>query len=129
MRARLAEFHAAGADVVLVGQGTPAMAADARRETGWTGTMLVDAEGEAYRAAGMGKTSVVGLLRPRLLGAILAARREGFRQTKVMGNAWRLGGTVVVAPGGRVLFARADRRVEDDLPADEALRALATGAR
>ncbi len=127
MRESLPRIRAAGAEVALVGQGTPEMAADARRETAWEGTILVDAEGAAYGAAGMGKTSLLGLLRPRLFAEARKARRQGHRQTRVAGNAWRLGGVVVVAPGGRILFARADEHVEDDLPVDEVLRCLRPG--
>jgi hypothetical protein len=122
--ARLPEFAARGADVVLVGQGEPADAAAFRALSGWRGPILVDGPGDAWRAVALRRTSLLGLLRPRLLREALAATREGHRQTAVQGDAWRLGGTLVVAPGDRVLFAYRNTGPEDEAPIDEVLAAL-----
>jgi alkyl-hydroperoxide reductase/thiol specific antioxidant family protein len=91
---------------------------------GWSGVLLVDADGAAYRAAGTGRTSVLSLLRPRLWSAALAARRRGLRQGKAETDPWQLGATLVVAPGDRVLFEHRNRSVEDDAPLDAVLAAL-----
>jgi hypothetical protein len=125
--ARLPEIRAAGADAVVIGQGTPAMAAEARRETGWRGRLLVDGEGAAYRAAGLGRATPFTILRPALWRAAAAAKRAGFRQTATRGSAFRLGGTLVVAPGDRLLHAYRNRRPEDEAPLDDVLRSLAGG--
>jgi hypothetical protein len=55
----------------------------------------------------------------------LRARRAGFRQTKVEGDPWQLGGTLVVAPGDRVLYAYANRSPQDEAPVEDVLDALA----
>lgn len=94
--------------------------------SGWRGPILVDGTGEAYRALALERTSLLRLLRPRLLREALAARREGHRQTAVVGDAWQLGGTLAVAPGDRVLFAWRNAGPEDDAPLDDVLAALPT---
>jgi hypothetical protein len=104
------------------------MARGARRESGWRGPIYVDGEGVAYRAAGLVKTGVAGVLRPRVVMAALRARREGFRQGRTRGNPWQLGGTLVIAPGDRVLYAWRNRAADDDAPMEEVLAAL-RGAR
>ena len=122
------DVRTAGAGIALVGQGTPEMAREARRETGWRGPIYVDREGVAYRAAGLTKATLVGVFRPRAVMAALRARREGFRQGKTRGNPWQLGGTLIVAPGDRVLWAWRNRSADDDAPMEEVLSAL-RGAR
>jgi hypothetical protein len=84
----------------------------------------VDRTGEAYRAVALRKTSFLRLLRPGLLLGVLRARREGHRQVGVHGDPWQLGGTILIAPGDRVLLAQRDEGPEDAAPLDDALRTL-----
>jgi peroxiredoxin len=121
---RLGEFRALGADVVAIGRGTPAMAADARRETGWPGVLLVDGDGAAFRAAGTRRTTILSALRPSVWRAALAARRRGLRQGKTGPDPWGLGATIVIAPRGRVLFEHRNRSIEDDAPVEDVLAAV-----
>ena len=58
----------------------------------------------------------------------LRARKEGFRQAKVQGDPWQLGGTLVVAPGDRVLYAWRNRNADDDAPVEAVLAAPRKGA-
>lgn len=118
------DVRAAGAGIALVGLGTPDMASDARRETGWRGPIYVDGDAAAYRAAGLAKATIAGVFRPRVVLAALRARREGFRQGRTRGNPWQLGGTLVVAPGDRVLYAWRNRAADDDAPMEEVLAAM-----
>jgi peroxiredoxin len=118
------DVRAAGAGIAIVGLGTPEMAKDARRQTGWRGPIYVDGEGKAYRAAGLVKASIAGVLRPRVILAALRARREGFRQSRPRQNPFQLGGTLVIAPGDRVLWAWRNRFADDDAPMEEVLAAL-----
>jgi peroxiredoxin len=118
------DVRAAGAGIALVGLGTPDMARDARRETGWRGPIYVDEEGLSYRAAGLARATIAGVLRPRVVLAALRARKEGFRQGRTRGDPWQLGGTMVVAPGDRVLYAWRNRFADDDAPMEEVLAVL-----
>jgi hypothetical protein len=107
-----------------VGLGKPEEARAFRERSGWPGTVLVDAKGEAYRALAFGRTTLFGALRPAVLKAALRARKAGHRQGKTQGDPWQLGGTVVVAPGDRLLLVHRDRGVEDEASVDALLEAL-----
>ena len=54
---------------------------------GWKGPVLVDGTGAAYAAVALRRMSLLALLRPRMLRAALAARKEGFRQGRTQGDA------------------------------------------
>jgi hypothetical protein len=90
----------------------------------WEGPLRADPAGAAFRAVAMRRTSVWRLLRPGLLVQALRARREGHRQRGVWGDPWQLGGTVVVAPGDRVLYAHRNATPHDEAPLDAVLAAL-----
>jgi len=121
---RLDEIHAAGAEVALVGVGTPEQARAFRILTGWKGPLVTDPERRAYAAADLRKLSVWSLLSPRLIRNAMKARKEGFRQTKTKGDPWQLGGTLVLSPGDRVLLAWRNASADDEAPLDDVLTAL-----
>src|SRR5215510_13382691 len=98
----MVEVEAAGAGVALVGVGEPSQARAFRAKGMWAGPIVVDAKGESYEAAGIGKIGCLALLKPSLWLASIRSRKEGFQQTKVQGDPWQLGGTLVVAPGDRL---------------------------
>jgi hypothetical protein len=120
---RVADVAAAGARVAVIGLGTTTFARGFREATGWRGPVLVDGEGAAYRAVALRRLRLWNLFRPRMIKAALRARREGFRQGKVEGDPWQLGGTLVVAPGDRLAYAHRNRNADDDAPLDEVLAA------
>ncbi len=84
----------------------------------------MDATGAAYAAAALRRLRPWSLFRPRMIRNAMRARKEGFRQTKVQGDPWQLGGTLVVAPGDRVLYAWRNTNADDDAPLSEVLAAL-----
>jgi hypothetical protein len=126
LRTREPELDAAGARLVFVGTGTPAMAGDFARTHGVGRPVLVDPQRRTFAAAGMTR-SLLATLHWRLLRNAWRALRRGFRQTKVQGDAWQQGGVVVVAGGGRVLHREVDRAVGDPIDLD-AVVAAARGA-
>src|SRR5262245_43299742 len=117
------EIVAAGAGVALFGVGEPSQARAFRAKAGWTGPIVVDAKGEAYAAAGIGKIGCLALLRPSLWLASIRSRKEGFQQTKVQGDPWQLGGTLVVAPGYRLIYAYLNASPQDEAPLDAVVEA------
>jgi len=123
--AREAEIARAGAGIAVIGLGNPAFAKAFREDVAYEGPLFVDTEGAAYRAVSLGRFRPWSLFSPRMLLNALRARRAGFKQGKVEGDPWQLGGTLVVAPGDRVLFAWRNRNADDDAPLDEVLAALA----
>ncbi|MCB9876546.1 MAG: AhpC/TSA family protein [Planctomycetes bacterium] len=76
--------------------------------------LLVDAERRAFAAAGMRRSRLL-LVSPRMWRNALRARREGFRQEGLQGDAWQLGGVVVLGPDGRSAWRQVERTAGDEL--------------
>ena len=121
---RAADIDAAGGSIAVVGLGSPLFAKGFRESTHDTGPLFVDAEGLAYRAVAMGRLRLWNLFNFRMLRNALRARKQGFRQGKVEGDPWQLGGTLVVAPGDRLVYAWRNKNVDDDAPIDDVIAAL-----
>lgn len=117
-------IRAKGAELVLIGNGNRRFAAAFRDELAIAAPVYVDTERRAYRALGMKRG--VGSPRGLLATAGNAARawRAGFRQTSVQGDAWQLGGVLVVRPGGRVAYRYASDAAGDHPPVEDILAAL-----
>lgn len=124
MRAREAHIAAAGAVLVFIGTGTPEQAAAFAREHAGDHPVLCDPSGAAFRGAGMAR-GLGRVIRLRTLTAALRARRAGFRQGRVQGDPWQLGGVVVLGPDGEVLHTQTDAAAGDLLDLDAALGPLA----
>jgi NAD(P)-dependent dehydrogenase (short-subunit alcohol dehydrogenase family) len=127
LRDRIGEIRARGAELVIVGNGTPAFAAAFREDQGLDCPLLVDPELSAYRAAGL-RRGRVEALSPRLPLNALRALRAGYRQTGVQGDPWQLGGVFVIRPGGELVYRYVSREAGDHAPVDEVLAALDPGA-
>jgi peroxiredoxin len=117
------ELRAAGAKLVFVGSGTPAMAAAFARERAGSHPVLSDTSRRTIAAAGM-RGSAGATVHWRLLANVLRALRGGFRQTRVLGDAWQQGGVLVFDRGGAVLHAQIDRVGGDPLDVDAILSAI-----
>ncbi|HEV1995289.1 MAG TPA: peroxiredoxin-like family protein [Candidatus Acidoferrum sp.] len=112
-------FRARGARLAAIGLGDFRYARIFREETGITFPLLIDANREAYRAAGLGSANVLHLLRRDNAAARKHARAAGFRQVKLGKNPFQLGGSFVFGPGNRDLFAHISRTFSDNAsPAD-----------
>jgi hypothetical protein len=85
--------------------------------------LLTDPSLRTFTAAGMKH----GRLRTFSLAAAaptIRALREGFRQTRTMGQPWQQGGALVLARGGEVLFSHSSDDPGDHPPIDKVLAAL-----
>jgi peroxiredoxin len=123
-RAR-ADFKAIGADLVLIGQGTPRKAAAFRRRQGIQLRLLADEELVSYRAVGAKVGGVRDLLNPMVLAkGALASVREKTIQTRTQGKAAQLGGTLVIAPDGRVTWSHMSSDAGDNASPEEILAAV-----
>jgi NAD(P)-dependent dehydrogenase (short-subunit alcohol dehydrogenase family) len=127
LRDRVDEIRAAGAELVIVGNGAPFFAQAFREDFALDGPLLVDPELSAYRAAGL-RRGRVEMLSPRLAGNAWRALRGGHRQEGVQGDPWQLGGVFVIRPGGDLCFRYASREAGDHPPVDHILDALAPEA-
>jgi hypothetical protein len=123
---KLEEIHAAGAELVFVGNGRPDQAAAfARREVPGV-TVLTDPSREAYRALGLIR-GILPTLGPGSVAAGVGAALRGHRQTALEGDAWQQGGLLLIDRGGRVLFLQRNRDAGDRPDLDGALAVLARG--
>jgi peroxiredoxin len=123
-RAR-AQFEQAGATLVLIGQATPRQAAHFRRRQGIQLPVLADQDRVSYRAAGAKTGSVVDLFNPMVVAkGALTGLREKAIQTRTIGDANQLGGTLVIAPDGRITWSHMSRDAGDNATPEEILAAV-----
>lgn len=119
-------IRARGAELILVGNGNRHFAEAFRSELGITAPIYVDTKREAYRALEMKR----GFM--RTLGSLDTwksfgrALRGGFRQKGVQGDAWQLGGVLVVRTDGTVAYRYLSDSAGDHPPVADILAALAT---
>jgi peroxiredoxin len=109
--------------LVVIGNGEPWHARAFREDEGIPFELWVDPEMKAYRAAGLerGVTKVFSL---RSLGHLARAIRGGFRQSKVQGDPWQLGGTFIITPDSRIVYQHVSREAGDHVGMKELLEVL-----
>ncbi len=118
------KIHAAGAELIVIGNGAPNFIAGFREETGYTGPLYTDPSLKAYEAAHL-ERSVTKTLDPRSLGKGLKAVVHGRRQGSTQGDAWQQGGVLVIAPSGEVTWQHISKRPGDNASVAQILHALA----
>ena len=120
------KFEAAGAALVVVGQGTPRHAQHFREQYKLDGLeLLVDPDREAYKVAGTKVATVGELLGPRSVAAGLKKTvNERVVQGKIQGHPAQLGGVMVVAPGGAVTWTHLAESASDTPPNEQVLAAV-----
>jgi hypothetical protein len=120
------DFEAAGLPLVLIGQATPRHAAHFRRRMGIDLPVLADERRESYRLAGAKVGTLGEVAGPRSVaaGAVRSIRSGGkAMQSRVIGHPYQLGGAMIVAPDGRVAWAKMSERAEDNAEPAEILAA------
>ena len=116
-------FEAAGADVVVIGNGTPNFIAGFRKETGFDGTLYTDPSLETYKLAGM-KRSFLRTISPMGLFYAVRATARGQKQTRTKGDRDQQGGVIVVRPDGTMPFAHQDKSPGDLATNEQILKSL-----
>jgi peroxiredoxin len=127
-RAR-SDFDSEGIGLALIGQKTPRHAADFRRRNGIDLPILADEKRETYKAAGARMGKLGDLLGPRsvVAGISKTFRSAGkIRQGRVIGSAAQLGGALVIAPGGRIVWSHQSENAADSASPEELLEAART---
>jgi peroxiredoxin len=125
------DFEAAGVRLVMIGHGTPEMAASFRRAQGVDLPVLVDPDRRVYDAIGAKVATLSELIGPRqilagLRAAVGSRLRQGdivVHQGRIIGHAAQLGGVLVVAPDGSVRYSHLAEEASDYPPAREVLAA------
>jgi hypothetical protein len=119
------QFAAAGADLVLIGQATPRDAAHFRRQQKIELPVLADEHRVSYKAIGAKKGSVSQLIGPSVLAkGLLTTAKTGIVQGRTIGSASQLGGAMVIAPGGAVLFEQIAKDASDNVAPEQLLEAI-----
>ena len=110
---------------MLIGQLTPRHAQHFRRRQGIGLTVLADEQRASYRAAGTKIATVGELLGPSVAAKGLATMlRTGKTQGRTIGHPAQLGGSMVIAPGGRVVWSHMSEDAGDNATPDEILAAV-----
>ena len=118
------DFKAAGAGLVLIGQATPRHAAQFRRRQGIQLAVLADEQRVSYKAAGAKMASVTELFGPQSVSkGLLAGARSRKIQTRTIGNAAQLGGSLVIGPDGQVVWSHMSANAGDNASPEEILAA------
>jgi NAD(P)-dependent dehydrogenase (short-subunit alcohol dehydrogenase family) len=123
LRDRIDDIRARGAELVIVGNGTPHFASAFREDYQLDGPLLVDPELRAYRAAGL-RRGRVEALSPRMPLNAFRALRSGARQGAVQGDPWQLGGVFVIRRDGELAYRYVSREAGDHPPVEDILAAL-----
>ena len=124
MRDHEAAFRARGARLAAIGLGDLAYARAFRDESGIGFPLLVDAEREAYRAAGLRSASFRHLLRRDNFAARRRARAAGHHQDRTGQNPFQLGGSFGFGPGNVDRYAHVSATFGDTAPISALLAAL-----
>jgi AhpC/TSA antioxidant enzyme len=119
------DFKAAGAGLVLIGQASPRHAAQFRRRQGIQLRVLADERRVSYKAAGTKMANVTELFGPRSVSkGLLAGARSRKIQTRTIGNAAQLGGSLVIATDGQVVWSHMSDNAGDNASPEEILVAV-----
>lgn len=126
MRDHSDEFEAKGAHVAAIGMGLTAMAAVFKEKHAIPFTLLVDRHRETHRAAGLERGSLLEVVGPkqvaRGLKAFVTGTSAGRPAPKQ--DVLQLGGALVIAPGGKILYRHRATGAEDNAPAGDLIGAL-----
>lgn len=106
-------LHDAGAEILVVGQGTVAQSAAFRAELGLPFPVLADPERQAYRAYAVTRASWGQVATPGAVRSLAKAVTGGAGGGKTIGDGRQMPGTFVIDRAGRFVFARPSSHIGD----------------
>ena len=112
MRGIKSEIEAAGARLVFIGNGDPALARDFKETRVPDCEVLTDPSAASYALLGA-RRGAWAVWSPRSWPAGLRAIRGGFRQSRTQGHAYLLGGVAILDSGGAVRWRYRSRYAGD----------------
>lgn len=124
MRDRYNEVTERGADVVAIGMGIPAMAADFRDKQKVPFLLLVDRSKETYRALELRRGNLWDVAGPPAWMRAVKGLAAGHGVAVPQQDPYQLAATAVVAPGGELLFLHRAKTSADNAPVEDVLRVL-----
>ena len=123
------EFEAAGVELAVIGQGTPRHASSFKEDHGLELTLLVDPDRKTYEAAGAKMAGVTDLFSPKVaLRGLKAVAGERVVQGRTIGHPAQLGGVLVIARGGEVVWSHLANDAGDNPPNEVVLEAARKAA-
>jgi peroxiredoxin len=118
-------FAAAGVELVVIGQGSPAQARHFLETQHVDLPLYVDSSRDTYRAAGAKVGTLSELVGPRsVLRGIRSSVTDRVHQGRTVGHPAQLGGVLVVRPDDSIAYAHLGRDASDNPPNDEVLAAV-----
>ncbi len=121
MRDYVPRIHAAGGELVVLGNGSPEQAKWFVEDYAMTTPVFTDPALASHKVVGARRPMFFD---PRSILRAIEARRGGFRQTGVKGSAMQLGGVFVLTPAGEAPYSFLSRFAGDHPPAELAVAAL-----
>jgi hypothetical protein len=119
------QFAQAGAKLVLIGQATPRHAAHFRRTRKVELPVLADETRQTYKLIGAKKGTIGQLIGPSVVAkGALTTLRTGQVQGRTIGNPAQLGGALVIAPGGEIVFKHLAKDASDNVPPEQLLEVV-----
>ena len=124
MSERYDEFRDKGAEVVAIGMGRVDMAKHFADTRDIPFPLLVDHDRESYRALELRVGSLLDVAGPKVWVRGIKGMLGGHTSTLPKQDPKQMGGVMVVARGGDVLFLHRAQESSDNPPIDDVLNAL-----
>jgi hypothetical protein len=118
------KIHAAGAEMIVIGNGAPNFIEGFREHTKYDGPLYTDPSLAAFEAAQL-KRGVATVMSLRALGATVKAFSGGARQGATQGDAWQQGGILIVMPDNTIKWQHTSDYAGDNASNADVLGALA----
>ena len=116
-------FSDRGVNLAAIGLGDARYARQFREDTGIAFPLLIDAQRQAYRLAGLRNANLLHMLRSENKTARDRARSGGHRQHTLGQNPFQLGGSFVFGPGNLDRYVHISRTFGDNAPVQDLLDA------
>ena len=123
MRAAKPDITSLGAELVFVGNGSPAQARDFQAQFAPGSIVLTDPDLRTYHLIGA-RHGVLKTLGPSVWRSGVRALSRGARQTRVKGHPFQQGGVLVLVPGDRAVFSYISGEAGDHPPVADVVDAL-----
>lgn len=109
LREIVSDIHSFGAELVIVGSGSPQMAGFFAEDYAITTPVLTDPERRVYQALEVRRPPLLAFMDPRVfvrgVRALLRGHRQQSDHTNERGDETQLGGVFIVRPGGTLAWA------------------------
>jgi peroxiredoxin len=128
LRQEKSRFDKAGAQVVLVGMGTPEQSAAFGKQFDVPFPILSDPRKELYRAFELKRMSALGFLSPSVTLKGVAAMAQGHGIGLPQGDVRQLPGVFVIDTAGQIVYSHHAADPADHPDADTILKALPPSA-